>query len=77
MTKVVLAAKKLNRNSVGYEMNLEFIPFIKKKLEINQSDIFNSNYEFISQNGIITDYKNVYALLNIAGIWQKCLPLKT
>lgn len=53
-----LAAKKLNRNSVGYEMNLEFIPFIKRKLEINQNDIFNSNYEFISQNGIITDYKN-------------------
>ncbi len=52
-----LAAKKLNRNSVGYEMNLEFIPFIERKLEINQSDIFNSNYEFISQTGIIIDYK--------------------
>lgn len=53
-----LSAKKLNRNSVGYEMNPEFIPFIKRKLEINQSDIFNSNYEFISQNNVITDYKN-------------------
>ncbi len=27
-----LAAKKLNRNSVGYEMNSNFIPFIKRKL---------------------------------------------
>ena len=52
-----LAAKKINRNSVGYEMNPEFIPFIKKKLNIEQSDIYNSKYEFISQNIIKTDYK--------------------
>jgi site-specific DNA-methyltransferase (adenine-specific) len=30
-----LAAKNLNRNSVGYEMNPDFIPFIKKKDKIN------------------------------------------
>jgi site-specific DNA-methyltransferase (adenine-specific) len=53
-----LAAKKLNRNSVGYEMNHEFIPFIKKKLEINQSDIFSSDYKFIKQEKINTDFKN-------------------
>jgi len=52
-----LAAKKLNRNSVGYEMNPDFIPFIKRKLEINQSDIFNSDYEFLIQNIIKKDYK--------------------
>lgn len=45
-----LAARNLNRNSVGYEMNPEFIPFIKKKLEISQSDIFNSDYSFITQD---------------------------
>jgi site-specific DNA-methyltransferase (adenine-specific) len=53
-----LAAKKLNRNSVGYEMNSEFIPYIEKKLEINQSDIFNSNYSFIKQEKINIDFKN-------------------
>jgi site-specific DNA-methyltransferase (adenine-specific) len=53
-----LAAKKLNRNSVGYEMNHEFIPFIKRKLEINQSDIFSSNYSFLKQENIKTNFKN-------------------
>ena len=53
-----LAAKKLNRNSVGYEMNPEFIPFIERKLEINQSDIFNSDYSFIKQDKVNTNFKN-------------------
>lgn len=53
-----LAAKKLNRNSVGYEMNSEFIPYIERKLEINQGDIFNSNYSFIKQEKINTNFKN-------------------
>jgi site-specific DNA-methyltransferase (adenine-specific) len=53
-----LAAKKLGRNSVGYEMNHEFIPYIKKKLEINQNDIFNSNYNFIKQEKNKIDFKD-------------------
>ena len=53
-----LAAKKLSRNSVGYEVNPEFIPYIKRKLEINQIDIFNSDYNFIKQGMINTDFKN-------------------
>jgi len=53
-----LAAKKLNRNSVGYEMNPEFIPYIERKLEISQSDIFNSDYSFIKQGKINTDFIN-------------------
>jgi site-specific DNA-methyltransferase (adenine-specific) len=53
-----IAAKKLNRNSVGYEINPEFIPFIKRKLNIEQGDIYNTRYEFISQNNIKTDYKD-------------------
>ena len=52
-----LAAKKLNRNSVGYEINPEFIPFIKRKLNIEQRDIYNTRYEFITQKNIKTDYK--------------------
>jgi len=53
-----LSARNLNRNSVGYEMNPDFIPFIKRKLEIEQSDIFNSNYEFVHQKKNKTDYQS-------------------
>ena len=53
-----LAAKKLDRNSVGYEMNSEFIPDIERKLEINNSDVSNSNYSFIKQENIDTDFKS-------------------
>ncbi len=52
-----LAAKKLNRNSIGYEINPEFIPFIERKLEINQSNIFNPEYNFITQNLEKADFK--------------------
>ncbi len=52
-----LAAKKLNRNSVGYEINPEFIPFIKRKLDVKQGDIFNlCDYNFITQNNIQLDF---------------------
>jgi len=53
-----LAAKKLSRNSVGYEINSEFIPFIKRKLNIEQIDIFDSTFEFIKQQQSFADYKN-------------------
>jgi len=53
-----LAARDLNRNSVGYEMNPEFIPFIEKKLEVNQGNIFDTNYEFIKQDKLNIDFKN-------------------
>jgi len=33
-----LAAKKLGRNSFGYEINPEFIPFIKDKLSVNSEE---------------------------------------
>ncbi len=42
-----LAAKKLARNSVGYEINSDFIEVIKKKLNIYQSDIAQTKYEFL------------------------------
>jgi len=53
-----LAAKNLNRNSVGYEMNPEFIPFIKRKLGAYQNDIFESEYIFSKQENIQKDFKN-------------------
>ena len=53
-----LAAKNLNRNSVGYEINPDFIPYVKRKLDINQGDIFNTDYSFIKQENIKTDFKS-------------------
>ncbi|NUM60931.1 MAG: site-specific DNA-methyltransferase, partial [Ignavibacteriaceae bacterium] len=39
-----------DRNSVGYEINSEFVPLIKEKLSINHKDIFDENaYDFITQ----------------------------
>jgi site-specific DNA-methyltransferase (adenine-specific) len=44
-----LAAKNLGRNSIGYEINPEFIPIIKQKLCSYQTDIQETTYEFITQ----------------------------
>jgi DNA modification methylase len=48
-----LAAKNLSRNSIGYEINAEFIPVIKQKLHVNQKDILETSYEFVKQETII------------------------
>lgn len=53
-----LAAKNLNRNSVGYEINHEFIPYIKQKLQVSQLSLFGAKYEFIEQKKINIDFKN-------------------
>ena len=53
-----LAARNLNRNSVGYEINLDFIQYIKRKLDINQGDIFNTDYSFIKQKKTNTNFNN-------------------
>ncbi len=52
-----LTARNLGRNSVGYEINSEFIPFIRRKLEIEQSNIFNSEYDFSHQTVQNVDYE--------------------
>lgn len=36
----LLAAKNLGRNSVGYEINREFLPIIKEKLCSEQTNVF-------------------------------------
>ncbi len=51
-----LAAKNINRNSVGYEINSEFIPLIKKKLGVHQPELFGSEYKFVTQGAINTDF---------------------
>jgi len=53
-----LAAKNLERNSVGYEINPEFIPYIKEKLEIHQQDLNGTTYEFVKQENIKTDFES-------------------
>jgi site-specific DNA-methyltransferase (adenine-specific) len=42
-----LAARNLDRSSIGYEINPEFIEIAKRKLNINQEDISGTTYEFL------------------------------
>lgn len=45
-----LAAKNLNRNSVGYEINNSYLPTIKEKIGATKDDLFkNISFEFIDQ----------------------------
>ena len=55
-----LAAKKLGRNSIGYEINEEFLPYIKKKLDID-NDNFNE-YEIIKEKPTIDFRKEINKL---------------
>lgn len=53
-----LAAKNLNRNSIGYEINEEFLPIIKEKLGLKQSTIFQEvTLEIIKQKEPEVDFK--------------------
>ena len=45
-----LAAKNLGRNSIGYEINKEFEPIIKEKLNINQLSFDIDTIEFFEDN---------------------------
>lgn len=49
-----LAARNSGRNSVGYEINSDFIPTIKNKLNVRQSDIAATEYIFL-KDSIHTD----------------------
>jgi DNA modification methylase len=52
-----LAARNLNRNSIGYEINEEFLPTIQEKLGQNQKALFqNANIDFIKQQASGTSY---------------------
>lgn len=53
-----LAAKNLQRNSIGYEINEEYLPLIKGKLGMIQLSLFdNAGYEVIRSKAAKTDYK--------------------
>ncbi|MEO0092830.1 MAG: DNA methyltransferase [candidate division WOR-3 bacterium] len=52
-----LAAKNLNRNSIGYEINEDFLPIIKEKLGLNQKTIFqDATFEIIKQKEVKVDF---------------------
>jgi len=51
-----LAAKNLERNSVGYEINSEFIVNIKQKLTANEREVTESTFEFIKQQQTTTNF---------------------
>lgn len=49
-----LAARNLQRNSIGYEINPEFIPFYKSKMNVQQGD-FNGTEYLIQSDSVTTD----------------------
>ena len=49
-----LSARNLTRNSVGYEINVEYIPKIKEKLNVNQTDLEGTEYIFL-EDSVKTD----------------------
>lgn len=54
-----LAARNLGRSSVGYEINLDFIPTIKDKLNVGQSDIVATEYVFLKDSLKIDPNKEI------------------
>jgi len=53
-----LATRNLDRNSIGYEINEDFLPTIKEKLGVRQRDIFKEAIvEIIRQEEIKTDFE--------------------
>jgi len=58
-----LAAKNLDRSSMGYEINHEFIPYIKQKLQVDQPGLFGTKYEFIEQERIDVDFNKAICKL--------------
>lgn len=54
-----LTARLLDRNSVGYEINPEFIPIIKEKIGANSNLMFNNaDFEFITQQINTPNFEN-------------------
>ncbi len=52
-----LASKNTDRNSVGFEINPEFIPMIQQKLGVYQQDLDGTTYEFVKQASVPHDFQ--------------------
>lgn len=54
-----LSAKNLNRNSIGFETNEEFLPLIKEKIGVDNPELFeSSNFIIEKQNKLKIDFKS-------------------
>lgn len=54
-----LAAKNLNRNSIGYEINEKFLSIIKEKVGIEEKDLIkNVEFEIIKQKPLKIDWES-------------------
>lgn len=53
-----LAARKLQRNSVCYEINNEFLPIIKEKLQIDQPQLEPARFDFVSASNIEPNFED-------------------
>ncbi len=60
-----LAARNLQRHSVGYEINKEYLPIIKNKLNIGNRDLFGetAKFDIVEQKSLTYDYKATIANL--------------
>ncbi|MBI5096223.1 MAG: thermonuclease family protein [Nitrospirae bacterium] len=53
-----VASEKLNRNSVGYEINEDFLPIVENKLGVKQNAVIKKNYfEILRQKETDIDFK--------------------
>ncbi len=53
-----LAAKNLDRNSVGFEINNKFLPIIKERIGADEKDLFNDiNFEITERKDKTADFK--------------------
>lgn len=53
-----LAAKNLNRSCIGYEINEDYLPVIKEKLGLRQTNIFQDvRFEILKQKELRTDFR--------------------
>jgi site-specific DNA-methyltransferase (adenine-specific) len=54
-----LAAKNLNRNSIGYEINEKFLSIIRDKIGINEKELIkNADFEIIKQKPLKVDWNS-------------------
>ena len=59
-----LAAKNLDRNSIGYEINQDFLPLIQDKLGVDQKNMFQSNsFHIETQKNRKSNFKKEIATL--------------
>jgi len=57
-----LAARNLGRNSIGYEINQDFIPAIRQKLNMNQMDVSGTEYHLFVESTTIEGEKEIKKL---------------